>query len=210
MSYRAGLWRPRRMSISRRAPSEKLRGRLCQEETHWPNSSAAWNMTELMSVLQRSDRLVVRELSRLGRSLGVRRGRARPDLRSAPPRALPGARSSVRKLSGRPKGLPGASSRLEGQLHEHPRAQAEPLPCISARIWSVPYRTKNRIARCVGPHPDEVGKFISISVGSGPQTHNAPLSDPAGAARASYSACRARSSARAAAHRAGRSFARGG
>ena len=34
--------------------------------------------------------------------------------------------------------------------------------------------------------------------------------DPAGAARASYSACRARSSARAAAHRAGRSFARGG
>ena len=52
--------------------------------------------------------------------------------------ALPGARSSVRKLSGRPKGLPGASSRLEGQLHEHPRAQAEPLPCISARMWSVP------------------------------------------------------------------------
>ena len=88
LSYRAGLWRPRRMSISRRAPSEKLRGRLCQEETHWPNSSAAWNMTELMSVLQRSDRLVVRELSRLGRSLGVRRGRARPDLRSAPPEGL--------------------------------------------------------------------------------------------------------------------------
>ena len=52
--------------------------------------------------------------------------------------ALPGVRSSVRKLSGRPKGLPGASSRLEGQFHEHPRAQAEPLPCISARIWSVP------------------------------------------------------------------------
>ena len=42
--------------------------------------------------------------------------------------ALPGARSSVRKLSGRPKGLPGASSRLEGQLHEHPRAQADPPP----------------------------------------------------------------------------------
>ena len=94
--------------------------------------------------LQRGDHPVVRELSRLGRSLGVRRGRARPDLRSAPRRGLapegpcPGARSSVRKLWGRPKGLPGASSRLEGQLHEHPRAQAEPLPCISARMLSVP------------------------------------------------------------------------
>ena len=33
MSCRAGLWPPRRMSISRRAASEKLRGRLCQEET---------------------------------------------------------------------------------------------------------------------------------------------------------------------------------
>ena len=25
------------------------------------------------------------------------------------------------------------------QLHEHPRAQAEPLACISTRIWLVPY-----------------------------------------------------------------------
>ena len=48
---------------------------------------------KLMSVLQRGDHPVVRELSRLGRSLGVRRGRARPDLRSAPPRGpRPGAR----------------------------------------------------------------------------------------------------------------------
>ena len=38
--------------------------------------------------LQRGDHPVVRELSRLGRSLGVRRGRARPDLRSAPRRGL--------------------------------------------------------------------------------------------------------------------------
>ena len=60
--------------------------------------------------------------------------------------ALPGARSSVRKLSGRPKGLPGASSRLEGQLHEHPRAQAEPLPCISARMWSIPLSDRRRSA----------------------------------------------------------------
>ena len=43
---------------------------------------------KLMSVLQRGDHPVVRELSRLGRSLGVRRGRARPDLRSAPRRGL--------------------------------------------------------------------------------------------------------------------------
>ena len=26
------------------------------------------------------------------------------------------------------------------QLHEHPRAQAEPLACISSRIWSVTYK----------------------------------------------------------------------
>ena len=76
------------------------------------------------------------------------------------------ARSSGRKL-GRPKGSLGVS-RLDGneddirhflelgvsktaiakitgvsyrplQLHEHARTQAEPLACISARIWSVPF-----------------------------------------------------------------------
>ena len=62
--------------------------------------------------LQRGDHPVVRELSRLGRSLGVRRGRARPDLRSAPRRGLapgPGPRcgssraarkGSLRRLHG--------------------------------------------------------------------------------------------------------------
>ena len=79
--------------------------------------------------------------------------------------ALAKARSSGRKL-GRPKGSLGVSrlnrkeddirrflhlgvsktaiAKLTGgpyhplQLHEHPRAQAQPLACIAARIWSVP------------------------------------------------------------------------
>ena len=59
-------------------------GSVRNKRTFWPNSPAAWNMTtgrrprspekrrrlaEIMSVLQ-GDRLVVSELSRLGRSLG--------------------------------------------------------------------------------------------------------------------------------------------
>ena len=71
----------------------------------------------------------------------VRGGRARPDLRAHPARALPWARSSGRKLA-RPKGLPG---RLHGSTTRRTEiqrflelGQAEPLQCISARIWSVP------------------------------------------------------------------------
>ena len=164
-------------------------------------------LDELMNVLQRGDRLVVSELSRLGRSLGqivaildalAKAGVAfvamkenirvdgkrdiqtkvmttlfalfaevERDLISERTReGLAKARSSGRKL-GRPKGSLGVS-RLNGkeddirrflelgvsktaiakltgvspynplQLYEHPRAQADPLACISARIWSVP------------------------------------------------------------------------
>ena len=46
----------------------------------------------------------------------------------------PGPAAAATNLAARP-GRP----RPEIQPHEHPRAQAEPLPCISARIWSVPF-----------------------------------------------------------------------
>ena len=164
-------------------------------------------LDELMSVLQRGDRLVVSELSRLGRSLGqivaildalakagiafvalkenIRIEGARDiqtkvmttlfalfaeverDLISERTReGLAKARSSGRKL-GPPEGLAGRltarwqagrypalprTGRFQDrhrqdhgrvpyhplQLHEHPRAQAEPLACISTRILSVP------------------------------------------------------------------------
>ena len=166
-------------------------------------------LDELMNVLQRGDRLVVSELSRLGRSLGqivaildalAKAGVAfvamKENIRVDGKRdiqtkvmttlfalfaevernlisertreGLAKARSSGRKL-GRPKGSLGVSrfngkeddirrflelgvsktaiAKLTGvsrlpydplQLHEDPRAQAEPLACISAPIWSVP------------------------------------------------------------------------
>ena len=62
--------------------------------------------------------------------------------------ASPGARSSGRKLS---------RARRQGgreiQLHEHPRAQAKPLQCISARIWSVPSPRRSLAATRRPPHP---------------------------------------------------------
>ena len=109
-------------------PSSSWRTR---ESTTRLHRGAPADLDELMSVLQRGDRLGVSELWPLGRSLGVRRGRARPDLREHP-RALLRAKSS-----GSSRETP---TEAEIQLHEHPRAQAEPLPCISARIWSVPYQ----------------------------------------------------------------------
>ena len=67
-------------------------------------SEKRWRLDELMHVLQRGDRLVVSELSRLGRSLGQI---------VAILDALAKARSSGRKL-GRPKGSLGVS-RLNGK-----------------------------------------------------------------------------------------------
>ena len=165
-------------------------------------------LDELTNALQRGDRLVVSELSRLGRSLGqivtildalAKAGVAfvalKENIRTEGKRdiqtkvmttlfalfaeverdlisertreGLARARSSGRKL-GRPKGSLGVS-RLDGkqdeirrflelgvsktaiakidhrrvpycalQLHDHQRAQAEPLACITARMVSVP------------------------------------------------------------------------
>ena len=54
-----------------------------------------------------------------GRDHAVRRGRARPELRAHPARALPWVRSSGRKL-GRPERAPWASSRLDGKEDRNP------------------------------------------------------------------------------------------
>ena len=164
-------------------------------------------LDDLTNALQRGDRLVVSELSRLGRSLGqivtildalakagaafvalkeniriegkrdiqtkvmttlfalVRRGRARPDL-DAPEGPRPGevigpearspeglaGRLTARRQAGRDPALPRAGRVQDRhrqdhrrvpycalQLHDHQRAQAEPLACITARMVSVPY-----------------------------------------------------------------------
>ena len=41
--------------------------------------------------------------------------------------------------------------RRERDRVEHPRTQAEPLPCISARMWSVPWEAPRRARPTTGP-----------------------------------------------------------
>ena len=52
----------------------------------------------------------------------------------------PSPRGRAVSRPGSPFGRPSfrRQGKAEIQLHEHPGAQAEPLPCIAARIWSVP------------------------------------------------------------------------
>ena len=172
-------------------------------------------LDELMNVLQRGDRLIVSELSRLGRSLGqivaildalAKAGVAfvalKENIRVEGKRdvqtkvmttlfalfaeveralisertreGLARARASGRKL-GRPKGSLGVS-RLDGkgrdpalpragrlqdrhrqdhrrlpyrplQLHDHQRAQADALACITTRMLSVPFEDRPRVGR---------------------------------------------------------------
>ena len=136
-------------------------------------------LDELTSALQPGDRLVVSELSRLGRSLGqivaildalAKAGGAfvalKENIRVEGKRdiqtkvtttlfalfaevernlisertreGLAKARASGRKL-GRPKGSLGVSLPHHPlQLHDHQKAQAEPLACITTRMLSVP------------------------------------------------------------------------
>ena len=99
------------MWILRRGACEKLRGRPCQEQTH-----------VLAEQFSSKENIRVEGKSNIQTKVvttPVRRGRARPDLRAHPARALPWVRFSSRKL-GRPKGLPGASSRLDGKEDRNP------------------------------------------------------------------------------------------